>query len=104
MCNLTIKSSPILRYLLGRLPRNRVLAVSSDIVGGDSSVDSFLLSLCIWESNVYRLQKAVLRVIVRPPLLLVVVVLLDQESSHRFQSSLLWDKELRPELSIFLHS
>ena len=83
---------------------NRVLAVSSDILGGDSSVDSLHLSLCIWDSNVYMLQKAVLRVIERPPMLEVAVVLLDQESSRRFPNSLLWDKELPPELSISLHS
>ena len=83
---------------------NRVLAVFSDILGGNSNVDSLHLSPCIWDSNAYKLQKALSRVVVRPPMLEVVVVLLDQESSHRFQSSLLWDKELRPEPSIFLHS
>ena len=80
------------------------MAVSSNILGENSSFDSLHLSPCILDSNVYKLQKALLRVVVRLLMLLVAAVLLGQESSHRFQSSLLWDKELRPELSIFLHS
>ena len=76
--NLTLERRPILHYLLGHLPRNRVLAVSSDILGGNSNVGSVHLSPCIWESNVYKLQKALLRVVVRPQLLLVAAVLLDQ--------------------------
>ena len=102
--NLTLERRPILHYLLGHLPRNRVLAVSSNILGGNSNVGSVHLSPCIWESNVYKLQKVLLRVVVHPPLLLEAAVLLDQGRSHRFPNSLLWDKELPPELSISLHS
>ena len=76
--NLTLERRPILHYLLGHLPRNRVLAVSSNILGGNSNVGSVHLSPCIWESNVYKLQKALLRAVVRPPLLLEAAVHLDQ--------------------------
>ena len=77
--NLTLERRPILHYLLGHLPRNRVLAVSSSILGENSSFDSLHLSPCILDSNVYKLQTALLWAVVHPLMLLVVAVLLDQE-------------------------
>ena len=65
-------------YLLGHSPRNRVLAVISNILDGNSSVDFLHLSPCILDSNVYKLQTALLRAVVHPLMLLVAAELLQE--------------------------